>query len=61
MREKLKANDIAVFTNLDSLAREIVKGAGIDYITIVDFFETIDIHIGDSVFTDMVRERFRDL
>lgn len=61
MRDSLKANDIAVFTNLERLAEEITKGAGVNYSTVVDFFELIDMGFGDSEFTDMVRERFKYL
>ena len=61
MREKLKINDIAVFTNLERLAEEITRGAGVDYDTVVDFFELIDMGFADSVFTDKVRERFAGL
>lgn len=54
-------NNIAVFTNLDHLAKEIVSGAGLSHKEIIDFFETIDGMVGDSVFTDMVLERFKNL
>lgn len=61
MREKLKANVVATFTNLEALAEELGHGCGVDYDTLVDFFELIDMHVADSVFTDKVRERFADL
>lgn len=57
----MEKNNIAVFTNLDHLALEIASGCGISYREIVDFFEEIDAQIGDSVFTDLVRERFKTL
>lgn len=60
-KNKLQSNHIAVFTNLEWLATEIVSGAGVSKEEIVDFFELIDTEMGDSVFTDMVRERFKDL
>jgi len=61
MNENLKANIVASWTNLETLSYEIVKGAGFDKEVIVDFFERIDQHMADTVFTDMVRERFKDL
>ncbi len=61
MREKLKANVVATFTNLEALGEEIGRGCDVDYDTLVDFFELIDMHVADSVFTDKVRERFADL
>lgn len=61
MNEKLKANVIGSWTSLERLAEEITDGAGISSHVIVDFFELIDMHMADSVFTDMVRERFKDL
>lgn len=54
-------NNIAVFTNLEHLAHEICHGAGLSNEEIVDFFELIDGERSDSVFTEMVLERFKDL
>ncbi len=51
----MRKNNIAVFTNLEALAFEIVHGAGAEYTEVVDFIQKIDEEVADSEFTDQLK------
>ncbi len=61
MHRNLTDNNVAVFTSLERIAKELVFGSGVSQPDLVDFFELIATHVGDSVFIDMVLNRFNEL
>ena len=64
MSKPLDKIEVPVYINLDAIAEAIsdeISGRGVTYKDVVEFVKMLDAYIGDSLFTDMLKEAVKGL